>query len=1213
MIKTLKVKGFLRKTEPYDRTRGGQMKKTLPQTVKTLTCFGVMTVVASQTAQALQYWDYTLADGSPFVTLEVYDEGDSFDFDAFPVEDDPEDPDNNVSKWTLSGSEKSLIDESFVYLGRMIGDSVVSTGTVAVVTEDSREGDAGATSNVIEEGPYAGMTELAAEMLYGAKRGGDGITGLIIIGHTAAPDGNWYDGPMHTLSENGEVGNLSATLAHEMFHALGLMSTAVENKFGDSLSVWDKGLRDIDGKAPTAGMTIEDDLNGNSNTFNLYSDKTRADLGLSESDAGVYYTSENVQDVLQGATIYYHDQLHFEKPVGVNGLPVNGWEEGMAELSHIELQNSLMSHQYWRNWSTFMEAELAVLQDLGFDIDRRDWFGYSVYNSGITLVNTNPFFARSEDGTGWIEGVANDNPWGVGLHIYGRNNDITQAADILTSGTYALGIRVDGTNNTLRIAPDVQVRSDGDYGYALAVTFGKNHHIVHQGTLAADGAYGVGAMFSFGDNTIGETTEQRGSYIYDPANYGDPDGADTIGLDGALVSSFDVTGSLSGTRAAIYIDDSALVSNINIMSGASLSGDIVSLWNPMVYRVQFYQDGQRLKDPEQVTVDTVNKMVTHLTFGLKADETGAAIAETTDENFRLSYTGNIYGGRDDYENTPVTAAMTMDVKGGELVFNGSANVLSVTVDEAATLSGEGQFNLAALYTLLDGQEVSDDVFFSYGTFINNGTLSPGNGIGTMEINGSFEMGEKGNVVIEFGADGTTDHLVIRDETRTTTRDFGEQVDLMPSTGFYQGTQTIDLSEAIVVKSDSDSDSVLLDSADFIESSPTLTMTGSVDNKNVLTVTTSRDAGAYSQYASNSNTKSIAAAFDKHADEAQGGMQDLVAALDFSNPDGSTLNTAYEKLGPDVFARAGRAALMAQRVVSGAVLEQISSPTALEVDATGRSYYIRPLGGYGKIEDRGIRSNYAGLIAGVDVKTSLSEGGLTLGTHAAVLDRKDKYDGTDGSQTDAQSFYLGAHARYDFATTVETYAFGLAQLAVENAETDRVVRFDGYTDSASSDWTGWGGSLALGIGQAYPLTTNVKLGPVVWLDYSFMHQPSVTEESAHGSALHVQGETYQSLRSSLGVKFSAQFGADETKAALDAMLVWNHEFLKRYGTAEASFAPWRDVSFSFDEDVDTRDTGTAAVSLTGRFTDGFAASLGAGADFGGDVSGIWGHLNLKWEF
>ena len=1183
------------------------MKKTLPQTVKTLTCFGVLSVVASQTAQALQYWDYTLADGSPFVTLEVYDEGDDFVFNNYP--DDDGSPLQGESGWTLSDDDKTRIDESFDYLGRMIGKFVVSTGSIAVVTDSDKDGNAAATSNIITTGPLAGITELTAELLYGVK--GDDKTGLIFINHTSAEDGNWYYGPMYSLPENGEVGDLSATLAHEMFHALGLLSSAVENKFGDALSVWDKGLRDIDGDAPEAAMSITDNHSDRSNTFDLYSKEERDKLGLGESDAGVYYTSENVQDVLQGATIYYHDQLHFEKPVGVNGLPVNGWEEGVAELSHIELQNSLMSHQYWRNWNTFMEAELAVLQDLGFDIDRRDWFGYSVYNSGITFVNTNPYYARNGDGTGWIEGVANDNPWGVGLHIYGRKNDITQAADILTSGTYALGIRVDGTNNTLRIAPDVQVRSDGDYGYALAVTYGKNHHIVHQGTLAADGAYGVGAMFSFGDNTIGETTEQRGSYIYDPATDEDL-GADTIGLDGALVSSFDVAGSLSGTRAAIYIDDSALVSNINIMNGASLSGNIVSLWNPMADRVQFYQDGLRLTDPEQVTVDTVNKMVTHLTFGLKADEAGAAIEETSDENFCLFYTGNIYGGWDDYENTPVTAAMTMDVKGGELVFNGSANVLSVTVDEGATLSGEGRYNLAALYTLLDGQEVSDDVFFSYGTFINNGTLSPGNGIGTMEINGAFEMGEKGNVVIEFGADGTTDHLVIRDETLQTASDFGEQVDLMPSTGFYQGTQTIDLSEAIVVKSDSDSNSVLLDSADFIESSPTLKMTGSTDN-NVLTLTTSRDADAYSQYAANSNTKSIAAAFDKHADEAQGGMQDLVAALDFSNPDGSTLNTAYEKLGPDVFARAGRAALMAQRVVSGAVLEQISSPTALEVDATGRSFYIRPLGGYGKIEERGIRSNYAGLIAGVDVKTSLSESGLTLGTHAAVLDRKDKYDGTDGSQTDAQSFYLGAHARYDFATTVETYAFGLVQLAVENADTDRVVRFDGYADSASSDWTGWGGSLALGIGQAYPLTTNVKLGPVAWLDYSFMHQPSVAEESAHGSALHVQGETYQSLRSSLGVKFSAQFGADETKAELDAMLVWNHEFLKRYGTAEASFAPWRDVSFSFDEDVDTRDTGTAAVSLTGRFTDGFAASLGAGADFGGDVSGIWGHLNLKWEF
>ena len=102
------------------------MKKTLPQTVKTLTCFGVLSVVASQTAQALQYWDYTLADGSPFVTLEVYDEGDDFVFNNYP--DDDGSPLQGESGWTLSDDDKTRIDESFDYLGRMMVNSLFQQG-----------------------------------------------------------------------------------------------------------------------------------------------------------------------------------------------------------------------------------------------------------------------------------------------------------------------------------------------------------------------------------------------------------------------------------------------------------------------------------------------------------------------------------------------------------------------------------------------------------------------------------------------------------------------------------------------------------------------------------------------------------------------------------------------------------------------------------------------------------------------------------------------------------------------------------------------------------------------------------------------------------------------------------------------------------------------------------------------------------------------------
>ena len=46
-----------------------------------------------------------------------------------------------------------------------------------------------------------------------------------------------------------------------------------------------------------------------------------------------------------------------------------------------------------------MEAEMATLQDIGYTIDRRNLFGYSVYGDDLTLTNTNGYFARNAAGT----------------------------------------------------------------------------------------------------------------------------------------------------------------------------------------------------------------------------------------------------------------------------------------------------------------------------------------------------------------------------------------------------------------------------------------------------------------------------------------------------------------------------------------------------------------------------------------------------------------------------------------------------------------------------------------------------------------------------------------------------------------------------------------------------------------------------------------------
>ena len=48
---------------------------------------------------------------------------------------------------------------------------------------------------------------------------------------------------------------------------------------------------------------------------------------------------------------------------------------------------------------------------------------------------------------------------------------------------------------------------------------------------------------------------------------------------------------------------------------------------------------------------------------------------------------------------------------------------------------------------------------------------------------------------------------------------------------------------------------------------------------------------------------------------------------------------------------------------------------------------------------------------------------------------------------------------------------------------------------------------------------IKAGPFAALDYAFSSRPSLTEDKGMGSRLHLDSETFHSLRSSLGVRMS----------------------------------------------------------------------------------------------
>lgn len=1200
-----------------------------------LCTFGALTLLASAATSAAEDITINTPNGHPFVVLRVFDIGESTD---------KWDTEETTAGRLLTDRERQLIASGLEYWGSLFEDGLQNTSPAVVELIPRKTDTINASALSLPTGVDSNTLLSAVLIENDFSVSADGAHAVIALDSPGSLEGDWSSAGLHPLTQDGVGFNLSATLVHEMAHALGVGSlnmtnaalsdtivvdkdtniyyTMISTRFDDTVTAWTEGLRDVDGDSGKAGMTISWEDTGRDDEFNIPINAKGAFSGAS----GIYFTGEHVSDVLDGAELSFPSNL---STVRVPGLPVVGWEFTywadpadsnkylyalFPELSHVELQNSLLSHQYWRNWSVPMEAELALMQDLGFKLDRRNWFGYSIYHSGESesdrrvFVNTNPYYARNESGDGWIWGEANDNAWGIGLHVYGSYNDVTQAADILTTGAYGIGIRLEGTGNVLRTDGDTLISANGVEGYGLLVSYGKDHFVEHKGTIQALGALGTAVRLDFGGNLLGNNIEERGSFIfnttYDPNYQWTVEQRraenESLGLNGALVKNFDVAGTLAGGLASIYISDNAFVEQINFLQGAHLTGDILSYWNPRGESVLLPVDA----DPDDY--------LTTLNFGVKHAAGDVTVNDyEADSDFAMRYDGRIFAGVDAETGETQKASVVMNVRGGQLSFNGIADIKTVAVDTGAVLSGNAHYKVD--------------------TFTNNGTLAPGNSIGTIYIEGDYVEGSDARLALEFDGSGYTDHIVIKGTaTKEDESDALFTAEIAPTESYFGTTVEVNFSGAVsIVQRNDDGSTSTVNESITIENaghpaldvaSPTLSMNATYDAESqTLTVVTSRDADAYSRFAQSDEARNVASAFDRHAAEATGGMQHLIAALDFSDADGSGLQSAYETLTPEVFARAGAASVNVFRQVSDVLLDGSSALTAFESDnpdADGTVAFAVPLGGYRQDGRLDMRSSYAGVLAGVQKSRHIDGGSLLSGAHVAAIKREDVFHGSDRSQLKAESFVAGAHLRYAPDALPGSNIFGLVQIAIENADLDRGAAFGSWRDRAQSDWTGWGGNFVFGAEKFFGIAPGLAVGPTAWFDYAFMHRPDVTESSGNGSALYVHSETYLSLRSALGLQARFELpdeSADAPELALTAAALWHHEFLPDTGDANASFVDWRDVSFSADDAEQARDTGSLSVELQGRLTKSFTASLTAGAQFGGGVKGGWGSANLVWKF
>ncbi len=1060
-----------------------------------------------------------------------------FDMNDGPFMDDWPTP--AASTWDLNQQQKAKILEAMRYWAGIItpqpGElpAIVNVGTFDDV-------NAAGLSEVVSDG-VTSITQLQGG-LNGINTGelSFGSHAQFVIGKMDFYPGPWRPSQLPRIGQTDLVG----LAIHELAHGLGI-SNMVSDQAGTftpafaqyTFGGWTSSLRDDNGNPASPGQTVL--CQGCNNPWHPKAFDVRKDKG--------YFTGDHVNEVLAGA---------------MPGIPVKMLGDyGDVDnnyMSHIELKNSLMSHQNFRNYTTFMEAELALLQDLGYQIDRRNFFGYSLYGDGKTLINRHGYFLRDGNKGIYKEGEYNTASLGVGLHVYGSHNRIYQQADLLTSGAGAAGIRVDGQNNTLFIEPGTRVHANGLNARGVLFAYGKNHNLIQRGEVQSLGMNGIALDVDFGNNLVGNDIDYRGSWMHYVNGYAAPLLAE---LQGALVDNVDISGQLAGKRAAIFISPNALVNNINILNGARIAGNIYSNYN------------QR---------DALGRpRLTALSFGRLADKDGRATG-LPDPHFRLNYQGNIQG----------LDSFAVSAQGGTAVLTGSHKLYSLRIAPQAALAG-----------------YSDYTLHQDGAFINEGLLIPGTTLDKISIAGHYQQSETGELRLGFNGSGRHDTLAVDGYAELNGR-----LTLIPQRDWYAESWRIDSQDLLKTASRSGQFSDI----NGVLQSPTLTLTRVPDGHDEWQLRMMRASDAYSRYARTSNESEVGKALDQIVSQARPGIQQLYRTLDFSSADGNSVSRALRQLSPGAYSAMYASSLQREQQIANIISEPHTIPSRIKPGEDEWRSFAIPFGGSFWQQQRdntvGYNAKSYGLIFGADKRNGENDS-LVYGFHGAIGGQSVSLKAPDSGTGKTTAFNLGLHARYGFAQPEGGYLFGNARVGVEDGWLERRVRVDDYSANHKSSWTGTTGSVMSGGGYRFALNENISAGPMASLNYSVLHRGSLTESGDKGSRLQLDSSTFHSLQSSIGLTTHASYALSSGSVVTAGLqLAWNHELLDTSLSQTASFADYGAARFKHRAEVTGRNS--MGIKTVASYQLNKTVELGAGVSselFRSGYDSLSGNISVSWRF
>ena len=772
---------------------------------------------------------------------------------------------------------------------------------------------------------------------------------------------------------------------------------------------------------------------------------------------------------------------------------------------------------------------------------------------------------------------ASTTPWGIGLHVYGSWNDVTQAADILTVGRLATGVRLEGVGNRLTVESGVRVQADGNGGTGLLVSYGRNHEVNVKGTVTALGPDGIAARFDFGDNTLGNRDSYRGSYMWTVngetqySSYMDK-------IYGSLVDVFNVSGTLLGTKASVYIDESAHVREINILSGAWLAGDIVSNWNP---------SDKRITAPEDTDLHT------NLTFGLAPTVDGGAGAP--DPGFFLAYGGDIKGAQ----------SFNMTLSAGTLALAGNVHVLSLATEDNSTLA------------LLkpDVSQVTVENSFTMGNNATLATAFAGDGSGARILANSAHIGTNPAWTLvaspDWYANGT---LFVA--SPLTTQDATASSFTPSSVRLFSASPTLSFQLLKAEEAQGGLHATLAVSRASDAYARYAASSGDAEIGHALQVISRRARGDMQNLLSSMDWSgrdgsNVRTGLSRLSPETY----DAVARASLDEQSSFSRILLGHMLS-DFASRMAGALLRSDREGDRTQLSTVTS------DASEAGHWKVWAAPYGSGSFQGAHgsssawsSTGVGLVVGADHSF---DSGLVLGGHVALAAKRVHVEDRAEGRADTKSAYAGLQAFFAPESWDGFWLSAQGRLGIESGEMDREVRVGAYARTAEGNWSGFAGAALLGGGKDFATTLGdgaLVAGPLAWFEYAFLNRPSFGESGSGAANLDVDAALYESFLMNLGAHAAFRTELENgTILGVDLLAAWRHELSPGRFATTATFSDYGDHSFTSDSGLPGRDSLLARGGFTLASGHGFSARLEAGVElFREDFTAVDVGLRFAWEF